>query len=229
MKKLEWLTVLLMGFLLGMKHSTDADHVVAVSTVVSRQRKLSLASKIGMIWGFGHTLTILIIGSAIIYLQYAISPRLGLSMEFSVGVMIVILGLWSLREFLFHGHAHRKEASAAAEYKEKLPGWIRPFVVGVIHGMAGSAAVALLVLNAISNQKLAFIYLLLFGLGTVAGMMLVTVLMGLPYIYSKNIRFLNRGLGITTAVFSIGFGLFIMYELGFENGLFTSRPVWTPE
>lgn len=223
---MEWLTVLFLGFLLGMKHSTDADHVVAVTTIVSQQKKLSLASKIGMIWGFGHTLTILIIGSAIIYLQYTISPRLGLSMEFSVGVMIVILGLWSLKKFLLHGHAHGNEASAA---KDKLSGWIRPLIVGFIHGMAGSAAVALLVLNAISNQKLAFIYLLLFGLGTVAGMMLVTVLLGLPYIYSKNIRFLNRGLGITTAVFSIGFGLFMMYELGFVNGLFTSTPVWTPE
>ena len=227
---MEWLTVLGLGFLLGMKHSTDADHVVAVTTIVSTQKKLSLASKIGMIWGFGHTLTILVIGSAIIYLQFSISPALGLSMEFSVGVMIVILGLWSLQKFVFHGHAHRNQAHAVqAASTDKLPGWIRPLIVGLIHGMAGSAAVALLVLNAISNQKLAFVYLLIFGLGTVAGMMLVTVLIGLPYIYSKNIQSLNRGLGIATAVFSIGFGLLMMYELGFENGLFTGHPVWTPE
>ncbi|HEY0826545.1 MAG TPA: high-affinity nickel-transport family protein, partial [Bacilli bacterium] len=107
--------------------------------------------------------------------------------------------------------------------------YIRPLIVGLIHGLAGSAAVALLVLNAISSEQMAVFYLLIFGLGTVAGMMLTTLLIGLPYVFSRGFGSFHKILGISTAVFSIGFGLVLMYELGIVNGLFTDHPVWVPE
>jgi high-affinity nickel permease len=226
-KRMEWLGVLLLGFALGMKHSTDPDHVVAVTTIVSQQRKLNWAAWTGMVWGLGHTITILLIGSAIVYWNFTISPRLGLGMEFSVGVMIVILGLLALRSFMKPKQEPTAEqTSERIVSKKKL---LRPLLVGLVHGMAGSAAVALLVLSQISDERVAFVYLLIFGLGTVGGMMLTTLLLGLPYVYSHRLQHVNKSLGIVTAVFSIGFGLMMMYELGIGGGLFTDNPVWTPE
>lgn len=223
---MEWIGILFLGFLLGMKHSTDADHVVAVTTVVSQQRKIRMAALIGVLWGVGHTLTVFLIGCAIIYLKWSISPTLGLSMEFSVGCMIVILGLWSIRHFWKKSHEHGVPTGST----ERTKGfWLRPFAVGLIHGMAGSAAVALLVLSELSNQGMAFIYLLLFGLGTVAGMMLVTLAISVPYRFSSRVTRFHRWLGLSTAVFSIGFGLLLMYELGIQNGLLTGNPEWSPK
>ncbi|NGQ96566.1 hypothetical protein G3578_15495 [Brevibacillus sp. SYP-B805] len=209
--------VLLLGFLLGLRHATDADHVVAVTTIVSRQKRLGIAALIGMIWGLGHTLTILIVGSLIIYLKVVIPVRLGLAMEFAVGVMIVILGIISLKKFA-RPHETAHEAIL-----------VRPFVVGLIHGMAGSAAVALMLLNLIPSPELGALYLLIFGLGTVAGMTGITFLIGLPYIFTTRLHTFHRYLGLATASFSIIFGLTMMYELGIVNGLFTDHPVWTPE
>lgn len=230
---MEWFTVLLLGFFLGMKHATDADHVVAVTTIVSRQRRLIPAALIGMAWGLGHTLTIFLIGSAIIYLQFTISPHLGLSMEFSVGVMIVILGILSIRSMLRHPHndteAHTHVQAALSREGTFVTRYFRPLFVGLVHGMAGSAAVALLVLQTISDTRAAFLYLIIFGLGTVAGMMIITLVLGIPFIYSRRMNGLNRFLGYGTAVFSIGFGLMIMYQLGIVDGLFSDHPVWEPE
>ena len=106
---------------------------------------------------------------------------------------------------------------------------LRPLVVGLVHGLAGSAAVALLVLTTIRNPKWAVAYLLVFGVGTIAGMMLITGAMVIPFAYADN-RFarLNHGLRVASGLISIAFGLFLVYEIGFVNGLFTSHPQWTP-
>jgi len=106
---------------------------------------------------------------------------------------------------------------------------VRPLVVGLVHGLAGSAAVALLVLTTIRNPKWAVVYLLVFGIGTIAGMMLITGAMVLPFAYAnKRFSRLNRGLRIASGLISVAFGLFLVYEIGFVNGLFTSHPQWTP-
>lgn len=211
------LSVLLLGFLLGMRHATDPDHVVAVTTIVSQQRSLFRAARTGVLWGIGHTATILLAGSVIILLKVQISaipPRVGLSLEFAVAVMLIVLGLLTLA-----GNERRVVDSTA-----------RPITVGFIHGLAGSAAVVTLPSVAlIPNPAWAVGYLAVFGLGTIAGMMLITASIAAPSLFATR-RFvgMNEKLRIASGVVSIGFGLFLAHHIGFVDGLFTAAPAWTP-
>ena len=264
------LAILLIGFLLGMRHATDPDHVIAVSTIVSRERSILKAGLIGVFWGCGHTLTIAIVGSAIILFGVVIPPRAGLTMEFSVGLMLILLGIVNLtgttkwlsekfspahppvagthahiHEHNHHLHFHWHSHSAREEHHGNsltTPGWLgkpfarlglfhalRPLLVGIVHGLAGSAAVALLVLSTIRDPKWALLYLLVFGSGTVAGMMLITAALALPFSFAgQRFAWLNRTLVLGSGLVSLCFGIFICYDVGFVNGLFTPHPRWTP-
>jgi hypothetical protein len=210
--------VLVLGFLLGMRHATDPDHVVAVTTIVTQQRSLVRAARTGVLWGIGHTATILLVGGAIIVLKLQLSgipPRLGLSLEFAVAVMLVVLGLMTLA-----GGERRVVDSTA-----------RPITVGFVHGLAGSAAVATLPQVAlIPNPVWAVGYLAVFGVGTIAGMMLITASIAAPALVATR-RFdgMNRGLRIASGVASIAFGLFLAHRIGFVDGLFSAAPTWTPQ
>jgi ABC-type nickel/cobalt efflux system permease component RcnA len=265
--------VIVLGFLLGMRHATDADHVIAVSTIVSRQRSAWGAALIGSLWGIGHTVTIMVVGGVIILFDLVIPPRLGLAMEFSVAVMLILLGIGSLFGFTTrvttaltgsdhhdpsaHAHAHphahsdfvhthphghqagshgHEEAETPLSRLDRALGGIglyqavRPLVVGLVHGLAGSAAVALLVLATIRDPLWAVAYLFLFGLGTVVGMMLITAVIALPFAYSAG-RFaiVNRYLGLAAGLLSLGVGLFLAYQIGLVDGLFTASPQWSPK
>src|SRR5579871_2095728 len=207
------LAVTALGFFLGMRHASDPDHVIAVTTIVSQRRTVSGAAVIGAIWGVGHTLTILVVGTGIIVFGWVIPPRVGLSTELSVGLMLVLLGilnLTGLRQHLrdaarggnggAHGHPHDEEGAPVGWLDRHLGALgpyrlVRPLVVGIVHGLAGSAAVALLVLATIRNPTLAVAYLLVFGIGTIVGMMLMTAAIVLPFAYTdKRLTHLNRGL-----------------------------------
>jgi high-affinity nickel-transport protein len=211
------LGVLGLGFLLGMRHATDPDHVVAVTTIVAQQRSLVRAARTGVLWGIGHTATILLVGGAIIVLKVqldGIPPRLGLSLEFAVAVMLVVLGLLTL------AGGERRVADSTS----------RPLTVGFVHGLAGSAAVATLPQVAlIPDPRWAAGYLAVFGVGTIAGMLLVTVSIAAPSLFATR-RFagMNRTLRIASGVASIGFGLLLAHRIGFVDGLFTTTPTWTP-
>jgi high-affinity nickel-transport protein len=260
------LSIVMLGFFLGMRHATDPDHVIAVTTIVSRQKTIRSAMLIGAVWGVGHTLTIMLVGGAIIFFGVVIPPRLGLAMELGVALMLVLLGVLNLTGFMqwiqdnlasaggphshrhshgdyshshLHGHGagdhgHREDQTPQAWLDQRLA-WlglyqaICPLVVGVVHGLAGSAAVALLVLATIPNPVWATAYLLLFGVGTIAGMMLITGAIGAPFTYTATrlARF-NRYLGLASGLLSLGFGLFLVYQIGFVEGLFTSQPRWIP-
>jgi high-affinity nickel permease len=240
------IAVLALGFFLGMRHATDADHVVAVSTIVSRERRISSAALIGGLWGLGHTITILLVGAGIILFTLVIPPRVGLSMEFSVGLMLIFLGLVNLRGFSkqvnqlpgaqhdiagTHTHDHTSVDFMDSRFgRSKLYQWARPFIVGLVHGMAGSAAVALLVLTTIHNAHWAVAYLAIFGVGTIAGMMVITIAMAsaLRFAGSRS-AWINQRLAFATGLLSVAFGLFIVYQMGFAHGLFTHHPTWTPE
>jgi hypothetical protein len=269
--------VIALGFFLGMRHATDPDHVLAVTTIVARYRAVRSAALIGLWWGVGHTLTILGVGGGIVLFGWVIPPRLGLSMEFSVGLMLILLGATTLVSVYrragvgskvvvaakggghvhshahvhgdyIHTHAHIHEPDAhEADAHPHEPGqtplasldrWfgslglyasLRPLVVGMVHGLAGSAAVALLVLATIRDVRWSVFYLLVFGFGTIAGMMLMTATIAAPFAYTADRHaHLSRGLRLASGVISIGFGCLIAYRLGVAGHLFEATPVWTP-
>jgi ABC-type nickel/cobalt efflux system permease component RcnA len=261
------LSLIALGFFLGMRHATDPDHVIAVSTIVTRQRTLVGGVLIGGLWGLGHTLTIIVVGGAIIVFSVVIPPALGLTMEMSVALMLVVLGLWNLTGILqqirnqvvgsaeihahvhrhgdyvhSHGHGHgpqdhghREDQTPQARLDRLFGGLglyqlLRPLVVGLVHGLAGSAAVALLVLTTIGNPRWAMAYLVLFGIGTIVGMMLITLIIAAPMAYaSRRLTYVERHLRLASGLLSLGFGLFLVYQIGFVNGLFTGHATWTPK
>jgi high-affinity nickel permease len=232
------LSILVLGLFLGMRHATDADHVVAVTTIVSRERSPRGAMLVGALWGAGHTLTILIVGGAIVLFGLVIPPHIGLSMEFSVALMLIVLGTMNatgvmqrIDELAHAAHAaDQPERVLAAEpaAKARRRPW-RSFVVGVVHGLAGSAAVALLVLTTLRDASWALLYLAVFGAGTLLGMMLLTTAMALPVLMASR-RFMSfeQGVARFTGWVSIGFGVFLAYKIGFVDGLFTGAPIWDP-
>jgi sulfite exporter TauE/SafE len=227
--------ILALGFFLGMRHATDSDHVIAVTTIVSRERTPRAALWIGALWGLGHSATILTVGGAIVLFGWVIPPRLGLSMEMSVAVMLIALGAMNLSGALTHinriAHAgeHRHPHEPQTLPHLHVSGPLRPLAIGVVHGLAGSAAIALLVLATIKSASMALLYLAIFGAGTLAGMMLLTVAMSLP-IAALSSRFDNveRLVGRVTGVVSIAFGLFLAYRIGIADGLLLGTPHWAP-
>jgi hypothetical protein len=268
------LSFLFLGFFLGMRHATDADHVVAIATIVSRERSMVGSALIGAAWGVGHTLTVMGVGAAIIVFGVVIPPRLGLSMEFAVGIMLVLLGILTLTgmgrtigvahahgvpggnpldfhdhlhahgDYLHqhpHGdgpgeHGHAEEQTPLARLDRSGLGriafyeWLRPFAVGLVHGLAGSAAAALMVLSIIREPAAALGYLLLFGLGTIVGMMLITLILSAPFAFTAvNLPKFNWRLRVASGLISFVFGLVLIYGIGFaEGGLFTDAPTWDP-
>lgn len=211
---LSFLSLAFLGLLLGVRHATDADHVVAVTTIVSRQRSLARASLVGAAWGAGHTLTILLVGGAILLLKLTIPPRLGLAMEFAVALMLVGLGLHAL----FGRAPHTHETAG-----------VRPFLVGMVHGLAGSAAVALLVVATVEDVWWGLGYLLVFGLGTVVGMMLVTAAIAAPALWaSGRVTSLDRYLRLASGAASVVLGLVLAHQIGVTDGLFAANPMWDP-
>jgi len=202
------------SLMLGMRHATDPDHIIAVTTIVSRERSVVKAAGIGAVWGLGHTITLLIVGGAIIAFKIGFNARLGLSMEFCVAVMLIVLGLLNLFDV---------KMSAGA------PSSSRPFFVGVVHGLAGSAAAALLIVPLMDDPRWAALYLLTFGLGTIVGMSIVTISIAAPSLLAAaHMPNLQRSLRIASGAVSLVFGLYLAQKIGFADGLFSANPQWTP-
>lgn len=235
---LSFIGILILGFVLGMRHATDPDHVIAVMTIVTRQRGIAKAGVIGALWGMGHTLTIFLVGAAIILFKVAIPPRLGLSMEFAVGLMLILLGVLNLTGVLGRLAPGPPSSQEETRLVAACPNWLRemglynalrPLVIGTVHGLAGSAAVAILVMTTIADPWWAIAYLLLFGLGTIAGMMAMTTAMAFPIVYTARRMFhWNQAMTVGSGVLSVAFGMFISFQIGIGGGLFTGSPHWTP-
>ena len=209
----------------------------------------------GLLWGLGHTLTIFLVGSAIIVFGVAIPPRLGLSMEFCVALMLILLGVLNLTGVLGwvtermaptktipatppsgSVDANQPVSSRMDLFRDGPLGklgvfqTIRPLVVGLVHGLAGSAAVALLVLSTIKSPLWSTAYLLVFGFGTMAGMMLMTAAISMPLVYAgRKFLKINRYLVAISGFSSMAFGIFLVYQIGLVDGLFTSQVHWIPQ
>lgn len=257
--------ILVLGFFLGMRHATDPDHVVAITTIVTKQQGIAKAGVIGALWGLGHTFTIFVVGTIIILFQVTIPTRVGLSMELAVAAMLILLGVLNLTGTLrwlqekFTPSSQKPGAVSILNVNSAgtllggstvptkfnrvvtilrpdrmlqtigLYNVLRPLAIGIVHGLAGSAAVALLVMTTIRDPWWAVTYLLLFGIGTIGGMMIITAVIAMPFAFSvRRFSWWNRGMTVASGLVSLGFGLFLSYQIGFVDGLFSSHPHWIP-
>lgn len=218
-------SVLFIGFVLGLQHATEADHLAAVSTIVSEKKSLLTASVVGGFWGIGHTFSLFMVGTAVIFLKVTISKAVEARLEAIVGGMLILLGLNALRKLLSakkihvhkhehgtreHIHIHAHDDSLEPSHHRFSP---RSILIGMVHGLAGSAALMLLILPTIPSAALAMIYILIFGLGSIGGMMAMSFFMGLPFYFTANsFQFLNKGIRLCAGVFSFCLGIYIIYE-----------------
>ena len=241
---LSLMAILGLGLVFGLKHATEVDHVVAISTIVSRHRNVFRSAFVGALWGAGHTVSLLGIAIVVLWFRVAIPERVSGWLEFGVALMIIGLGvsaLWrSLRKNAkFHVHQHSHDGIShthvhfhehETQHKRALPshhshgvsriGW-KPVMVGMMHGLAGSGALTLLVLTQISSAWIGLLYVLTFGLGSIAGMLFMSGLIGLPFaLTSRNLTHAHQGLQTLAAILSICFGVWYAYRVGFGASVF---------
>jgi ABC-type nickel/cobalt efflux system permease component RcnA len=230
--------ILSLGFLLGIKHATEADHLAAVSTIVSERKGLFSSAIVGGLWGLGHTISLVIAGIFVLLLDFQISTQTENMLEFCVGIMLFLLGLNVLKKLLqggeihlhkhehygrLHAHPHLHELGKEDEENthHAFSFSLRALIIGMVHGLAGSAALMLLVIPTIGTRFAGMLYIIVFGIGSIGGMMIMSFLVGLPF-QLTNLRFNRFNLLIRGASgsFSIVIGLLIVYEKGFAEGLF---------
>ena len=224
-----------LGWVLGVQHALDPDHLIAVSTIVSEHKNFKWASLIGAFWGLGHTTTLFLVGLMVIGLRVTIPPRLGSGLELLVALMLVILGInvlcktFGAERAHLHTHSHNPETHTHFHVHENpkqdhghshpFKAMRRPFIVGMVHGLAGSAALMLLVLSTIESPLAGLLYIVIFGLGSVGGMLLLSGIISLPFILTaQRFTLMNRWIRVLAGVASIGFGLFLGWEISAELG-----------
>jgi|SRR3990172_866335 len=220
-----------LGFILGVRHAMDPDHVAAVSALLSQHRSLARSCLLGTFWGVGHTMALLAAGVAVIVFKLTISPEVAKGMEMAVAVVLILLGGHVLRRSLgvwsFHRHEHSHDGRPHSHFHlhastEDSPGHIhllkgggRPFLVGFVHGMAGSAALMLLVLTAIPSPVRAFLYILVFGIGSTAGMLVLSGLIGIPFVVTADrSRQAHAAIQALAGAASLILGLALAWNLG---------------
>ncbi|MEO8435210.1 MAG: sulfite exporter TauE/SafE family protein [Pyrinomonadaceae bacterium] len=234
--------VLGLGLVFGLKHATEVDHVVAVSTIVSEHRNLWRAAVVGGLWGAGHTASLVVVGVFVLTLRVAIPASVAGWLEFGVALMIIALGVNAFTRALrgrvdahlhrhqhagvehahvhFHEHQANEAGEAGAHTHAITRVGLKPFVVGAMHGLAGSAALTLLVLAQINSLVLGLLYLFVFGFGSIIGMMLMSGLVGLPFaLGSRRAGGLSYSLQLIVGALSVAFGLWYAYSTTTLNGL----------
>ena len=233
--------VLGLGLVFGLKHATEVDHVVAVSTIVSQHKSVWRSAVVGALWGAGHTAALLVVGAMVLGLRVAIPERVSGWLEFAVALMIIALGASALWRVLrkstevhvhehihdgnIHKHVHFHErdtrhqpASRVVHSHAVARVGLKPVLIGTMHGLAGSGALTLLVLTQISSAWIGLLYLFIFGLGSIVGMLLMSGLIGLPFaLTSRNLTNVHHRLQAVAAVLSIGFGFWYAYVTTFHK------------
>jgi ABC-type nickel/cobalt efflux system permease component RcnA len=236
------LALLGLGLVFGLKHATEVDHVVAVSAIVSEHRSVFRSALVGGLWGAGHTASLVIVGVVVLVFQVAIPASVAKWLEFGVALMIITLGAIAVLRVLrkradvhLHRHSHDGQSHMHIHFHEHETQHVgvssshshaiseigfKPLLVGAMHGLAGSAALTLLVLTQIRSVSLGLLYLAVFGIGSTLGMLLMSGLIGLPFALSaRRISLLNFGLQTVAGTLSIVFGLWYAYEAGIANNL----------
>ncbi len=206
-----------LGLVFGLKHATEVDHLVAVSTIVSEHRSVLRSALVGGLWGAGHTASLVIIGVLVLVFRVAIPLRVANWLEFGVALMIIVLGVLAVARVLrkrpdvhLHRHSHNGQSPISQV-------GFKPLLVGAMHGLAGSAALTLLVLTQIQSVLLGLLYLALFGIGSTLGMLLMSGLIGLPFVLSgRRLTSINYGLQTAAGCFSVAFGLWYVYATAFK-------------
>jgi hypothetical protein len=206
-------SLLALGFVLGLRHATEADHLAAISTIVTERRSLLSSSLVGAFWGLGHTLALLIASVGVLLLRYQLTDGMAHGFELCVGLMLVLLGANVLRTLGLHngsqGHGH---SSPTPHSLPDMWSAARPFVVGLVHGLAGSAPLLLLTLTAVPSPWAAFAYIAVFGLGSIMGMTMMSVLVGVPARLTMQFARTNLALRGFSGLLSLGLGLLIVYD-----------------
>lgn len=242
-----------LGLVFGLKHATEVDHVVAVSTIVSEHRSVMRSALVGGLWGVGHTASLIIVGVLVLVFRVAIPLRVAHWLEFGVALMIIALGVLALTRALqkrsdvhLHRHSHDGQSHVHIHFHEQgtehataasnssptsshshaiASLGFKPLLVGAMHGLAGSAALTLLVLTQIQSVSLGLIYLGLFGVGSTLGMLLMSGLIGLPFALSaRRLYRFHYGLQTVAGGLSIAFGLWYAYETAIVNILWPTIP-----
>lgn len=210
-------SVLSIGFILGIKHAIEPDHVIAVSTIASKSKKLWQSTLAGVFWGIGHTATLFLVGIVLIIMKNEISDKVSMSLEFLVGIMLVYLGIMNILNFVKkkqHQHMHHEQTTNKMSY-------LKSTAIGLVHGLAGSAAMVLLTMTTVDSVGEAAAYILFFGAGTILGMLVFTTVLGIPFVFSSQKYNVNRVLALTAGGVSMIFGIYYMYNLGVTEGLFS--------
>lgn len=228
-------SLLLLGFMIGMRHALDADHLAAVAAITTQQNNSIHSSiKHGLVWGLGHTITLFLFGSVVIWMDTVVPERLTHMLEMAVGIMLIALGLDVLRRVIrerIHYHIHRHNQSSAhihahshqAEpvheqskhehsHDHRFP--VRTLMIGLMHGMAGSAALILLTMETVDTLWLGLWYMLLFGIGSMLGMAMLSIIIAIPLRASANgLTWMHNGLQTAIGVLTCGLGVSIVYQL----------------
>ncbi len=234
-------TLLLLGFLIGMRHAVEADHVAAVASLATRSAGLGESLRQGAAWGLGHTLTLFLFGSLVLVLDLAMPQTLALGLEFAVGLMLIALGgdvLWRLARERIHFHTHRHDDGAVhfhahshtgeqghdpARHMHRHPSGFptRAVLVGLMHGMAGSAALIVLTLQTAQSPLAGLAYIALFGLGSIMGMAVLSVVIAIPLRMSaRSMTWLHNGLQATVGMATVAIGCGLVYRTGWHEHLF---------
>ena len=240
-------SILFVGLLLGIKHATEADHLAAVATLASGKNSLAQTMRLGVAWGVGHTLMLMLFGGLVLWLGTRIPSYLEQALEMAVAVMLVVLGADVLRRLVrqrIHFHVHRHgsgvrhihahshaDARAKNGYRsnhlhrhemDHTPP-LRALAVGMMHGMAGSAALIALSLGTVSSWAMGLLYIVVFGLGSIIGMALLSLFITLPLRWSAlNYGALHKGMSGLIGGFSCALGAFVFYQIGIVDGLLLS-------
>ena len=213
------------GFLLGLKHSLDPDHIVAVSAIVSRHRSTARSALSGLLWGIGHTGTLFIAALVILVLGLTVPAPLERWLELLVGVMLVGLGVGVVRRAVsarLHIHGHRHGGRAHVHFHTHEPDEAheinhthdhgRSVLVGMVHGLAGSAGFMLLLVSQVDSLSSGLVFVVVFGLGTILGMMLFGGVISLPLRASAGLPRLNSLMRLSVGLGSLVLGAIIIAE-----------------